>query len=203
MSAAFQFVPETHTYLLEGRAVPSVTQSLDGSGLVCYDHIPPDVLARKTEIGTAAHAACHYFDEGDLDTSTIDPAIEGYVRAWHRFRAETDFAPRLLELRGIANIQGMPYGYTLDREGTFRGHDTIIEIKCTAAVEISWGPQTAAYELARRTEDGIARRRIAVHLKPNGSYSLVPFNDANDYKVFVWALSLETWKRSKGKGNGN
>lgn len=199
MATSFQFVPETHTYLQGGREVRSVTQILNDVGIVDYSHIPESVLDHKAEIGTAAHVAAHYFDEGDLDWNTVDDEAAPYLNAWIKFREETGFAPRLIEQRGIATLRGMSYGYTLDREGLLFGRDTLIEIKCTAGVEISWGPQMAAYELALRGQDGKARQRVAVHLQKDGSYVLVPFGEVTDYKIFEWALGIETWKRLKGK----
>jgi hypothetical protein len=203
MTATFEFIPETHTYLLDGRVIPSVTQCLDACGIVDYSHVPQPILDHKAEVGTAAHAACWYHDEGDLNIETIDPEISGYLVGWQKFRNETGFTPRLIERRGIHATNGMQYGYTLDREGELYGRDTLIEIKCTASVEPSWGPQTAAYEIALRAIDGKTRQRVAVHLRPAGSYGLVALRDVNDYQVFSWALGLETWKRQKGKNNGN
>jgi hypothetical protein len=201
MSTNFQFVPETHSYLQDGREIRSVTQILNDVGLVDYSHIPESVLDHKAEIGTAAHAAAHYFDEGDLDWNTVDSEVIPYLSAWTKFREEAEFSPRLIEQRGIATLRGMRYGYTLDREGTLNGKDTLLEIKCTAGVEISWGPQMAAYELALRAQDGRARQRVAVHLQKDGRYVLIPFNEVADYKVFEWALGIESWKRTKGKVN--
>lgn len=202
METAFQFVPETHTYLVGGRPIPSVTQILQSTGLVCYDHIPEAILEHKAEIGTAAHAACHYFDEGDLDLNSVHSEVLGYLQAWILFREQTGFVPRLMEQRGIAILNGMPYGYTLDREGEFQERETVFEIKCTAGVEISWGPQMAAYETALRLEDKKARRRVAVHLRKDGTYALLRYSDVWDYRVFEWALGVETWKRQKGKTDG-
>lgn len=202
MTATFQFVPETHTYLLAGKAIPSVTQVLERAGLVCYDGIPEAVLNRKAEIGTAAHSACWYEDEGDLDRSTVAPEVEGYLGAWVKFRQETGFVPRLIEQRGIAVMAGMQYGYTLDREGLLNGRDTLLEIKCTAGVEISWGPQLAAYEAALRAQDGKMRQRVAVHLGPDGKYGLLRYSQVSDYQAFQAALMLEYWKRVKGKVDG-
>jgi len=202
MATTFQFIPETHTYLEGGRVVTSVTQILERAGLVDYSHIPDAVLEHKAEIGTAAHAACHYYDEGDLDESTLDVEVAGYVEGWIKFRSETDFTPELIEYRGIAEVDGMRYGYTLDRVGTLLGKSQLIEIKCTAGIEISWGPQTAAYEMALRKPGEPVRRRVAVWLKPNGTYQLVPLNDVQDYMVFKWALGLELWKQRQGRTNG-
>jgi len=201
-TSTFQFVPETHTYLTEGRVVPSVTQILECAGLVCYDHIPKPILDHKAEIGTAAHAAAHYFDEGDLEASTVDDEVMPYLSGWIKFRRETNFTAKAIEQRGIASIDGMEYGYTFDRDGVLNGRPTLLEIKCTAGIEISWGPQTAAYEMALRAQDGHARHRVAVHLKPNGTYSLISLSETKDYQVFRWALGLEVWKQTKGRGFG-
>jgi hypothetical protein len=135
--------------------------------------------------------------------ATIAEEVAPYVTAWIKFRNETGFVPELIEHRGIANVDGMEYGFTLDRIGMFQGRPHLIEIKCTAAVEIGWGPQTAAYELAMRPTTGMALRRMAVHLKPNGNYSLIELSDTKDYQVFKWALGLVHWMRLKGRNNGN
>lgn len=203
MATDFIFVPETHAYLLDGKQVPSVTQVLNTVGMVCYEHIPKEVLDHKAQIGTAAHAACHYLDEGDLDASTLDAEVEPYVAAWQRFRRETDFMPELIEHRGVAKVDGMQYGYTLDRAGVLRGRACLIEIKCTAGVEMSWGPQLAAYEMALREQDHKTRQRVVVHLRPNRTYQLIPYSSVMDYQVFKWALGIVHWERSKGKYDGN
>lgn len=209
--SSFEFIPETHTYLQGDEVVPSVTQRLNDAGLVCYDHIPKEVLERKADIGTAAHAACWYLDEGCLDWESVDPAVLGYVLAWQKFMGESRFKPRLIEQRGISQMAGSSFGYTLDREGILNGFETLLEIKCTASVEPSWGPQTAAYEHALYQQDGRRRRRVAVHLKPNGSYSLKLLPDVQDYMMFRtalirpagWELVVKNWLELKGKSNGN
>jgi len=182
--------------------VHSVTQILQGVGLVDYSSIPESILNHKADIGTAAHAAAHYYDEGDLNWATVHPEVEPYVRAWVSFRVNSDFQPRLIEQRGIATLRGMRYGYTLDREGILNGKDTLLEIKCTAGIEISWGPQLAAYEIALRQEGVSARKRVVVHLHKDGTFALIPYSDVNDYKVFEWALGVESWKRTRGKVDG-
>lgn len=203
MATEFTFVSEGHQYFnARGVRVLSVTQILNNVGLVNYDGIPQETLDHKAAIGTAAHAACHYFDESDLDMETLDPEVLPYVQAWERFRSETDFVPELIEHRGIATIDGIEYGFTLDRIGQFNGHPTLIEIKCTAGVEVSWGSQCAAYALAMKAEYP-KLFRLAVHLKPNATYSLVPLNDIRDYQIFRSALAIETYKHTVGRKNGN
>lgn len=215
MNALLQFDPDTHEYRENGIVRRSVTQLLNDCGLVNYDHVPPRVLEHKAEIGVAAHAASHYFDEGDLDWSTIDPEVLGYVNAWAKFRMECDFIPRRIETRGIGEMSGVRYGFTFDCEGIFNGFPTLIEKKCTASIEPSWGPQTAAYEHALFREDGVRRRRVAVHLRPNGTYGLFKMTEVQDYQIFRvaltkpdgWQTVIENWLASKGRefnhGNAN
>jgi hypothetical protein len=195
IATPWEFIPESHTYVAGGRVVPSVTQVLDAVGLISYDHIPQAILDHKADVGTAAHAACHFLDEGELDWQTVDPEVEPYVRAWELFRNQTDFAHELVEHRGISEVDGMQFGFTLDRTGTFRGKPVLIEIKCTSNVELSWGPQTAAYAMAQAKLDGQRRFRMATHLKPNGTYALIPFSQVGDFQIFKAALAIETWKR--------
>ena len=198
MPNTFTFSEEQHEYRnAAGRVVLSVTQVLQGSGLVDYSGIDEDVLARKAEIGTAAHAAAHYLDEGDLDWSTVAPEVVGYVKAWERCKAETGLECTLIERQGIHVLNGMEYGYKLDRSVYFSSAEWLGELKCTANEEISWGPQTAAYELAARYLDGKVRKRVVFHLRKNGTYRLIPLNDAKDYQVFSMALFLEHWKQLK------
>lgn len=204
MSAFFTFVPETHEYFNERRVlVPSVTQILAGVGLVDYSQVRDEVLERKAEIGVAAHAACHYFDEGDLNLTSLDPVVLPYVNAWVLFRQECRFNLELVEHQGIAVVDGMEYGFKLDRLGMLNGRPTLLEIKCTAAVEMSWGPQLAGYDLATRATTKTAMLRVAVHLKPNGKYKLERYDDPRDYQIFKWALGITHWKLAKGKAHGN
>ena len=187
--------------------------------MVCYEGIPDAVLNRKAEIGTAAHAASFYYDEGDLDESSVDPVVLGYVNAWKRFRRESDFEREFIEYRGVSEVDGMKYGWTLDRTGPLFKRRSLLELKCTANVEPSWGPQTSAYEMAVRRIGNYAgpfRRRIAVWLKPNGTYRLISYGEVQDFQIFKLALSchymprrrdallktIRTWMEAKGKTFG-
>jgi hypothetical protein len=216
------FDPTRHAYYDDEMArVPGTTSLLEDAGLVCYQHIPAAILQRKAEIGTAAHAAAHYYDEGDLDDSTVSPEVHPYVlRAggWATFRRETDFTPALLEFRMIATIEGLKVGGTLDRTGLLYSNNSLIEIKCTAQTEASWGPQTAMYEMILRKLLGLKGafyRRVVVWLRPTGRYKLIPYEEIQDYQIAKLALragyekdpakresileNIRRWMEGKGK----
>lgn len=216
------FDPVQHAYYDDEMVrVPGTTSLLEDAGLVCYQHIPAAILAHKAEIGTAAHAAAHYYDEGDLNESTVSPEVHPYVLrdgGWTTFRRETDFSPALLEFRMIATIDGMKVGGTLDRTGLLFKRSSLIEIKCTASQEVSWGPQTAMYEMILRyleQRPGLFYSRVVVWLRPTARYKLIPYREIQDYQIAKLALragyeknsakrdlilaNIRKWMEGKGK----
>ena len=51
-SARIEFIESTHTYLLDGRRVPSITQALKVATYDQFDHVDPAVLAQRAEVRT-------------------------------------------------------------------------------------------------------------------------------------------------------
>jgi hypothetical protein len=206
----FQFDEVNHVYTEDGVPVISCTQILDEVGLIDYDGINKDVLERKSVIGSYAHAATQYIDEGDINWDSIDPQIAGYVRGYEKFKQETGFIPILTEHRGIANLNGSKYGWTIDRYGLLNGKPAVIELKCTSAEEKSWKVQLAGYTLALDQErpkywtTPKLVQRVGLQLKPDGRYKCYPYSDKNiypncdlDFAAFTSALFLTTYKRLK------
>ena len=93
------FDQPTHTYTLDGEPVPSVTTILREAGLLQLDAVPPVVLETARTRGTAVHALLHYFNEDDLDESSVADEYQPYLEAWKRYRDERDLVVRLCEYR--------------------------------------------------------------------------------------------------------
>src|SRR5450755_787122 len=87
---SFTFDAEAHEYRLAGLVLPSVTQII--APLTDYSGIPADVMEFARARGQAVHLACELDDKKDLDESTLDPQLLGYVTAWRAFAR--DFKPR-------------------------------------------------------------------------------------------------------------
>ncbi len=185
----FEFEEATHEYKSDGRIIPSVTQILQGCGIVNYSGIPTDVLERKAAIGKAVHLACEYYDAGILEgvPNLYAPYVEAYKRA------STDLSWRwdCIEHRKIGRVDGMQFGMQLDRLGMIYGSTSLVELKTTAAIEPSWGIQLAAYHLGMEIA---SMRRYALWLKEDGNYRLIEYKDKRDFQIFRQALSLEYWK---------
>ncbi|WP_297479816.1 hypothetical protein [Ferrovum sp.] len=169
--------------------MPSVTQILDQFS--DYSMVPPHILERKRQIGTAVHAAIDLDLKGELDEETIHSAWGGYFDGWRKFQKESGFIVESSEQR----IYSEKYRYagTLDLVGTLSSGPALIDTKTTAVLMPSVGPQTAAYA------EGIGKPRIkryALQLTPDGKYSLEPCNGKNDWAVFQAALTLFNWRKS-------
>jgi hypothetical protein len=84
-SEGLAFDPETHTFLVNGESLPSVTTIIKQAGLTPdYSFVDPWYLER----GTFIHRATELWEKGTLDDDTVDPEITGYLTAYKSFRAD-------------------------------------------------------------------------------------------------------------------
>jgi len=199
MPIAFTFDPLEHRYAVDGVTVPSVTQVLEAVGVSDFSMVPYERLQYAKDLGTAVHQATEAYDQDDLEWESIaGTAVEPYLAGWIEFRKTTAFVPRLIEHRGVAEIDGQRYGWCLDREGELGARSRppcVLDIK-TGQPSRSWSIQLAAYELALFRQDGIHRRRVVVHLPGDGTFKTFSFIFPLDEHVWRWALALECWKQN-------
>lgn len=184
-----EFDEGPHAYTLNGRRVPSVTQVLDPMQML--DGIPWDVLEAARIFGNNVHVGCHYHNIGILDWDSLDAFLASYIRGYLKFLAESSFVILASEER-VASVKA-GYAGTLDLRGVLNRRKAIIDLKSTAVLPKTVGPQTAAYENALREMTGEkTERRFCLHLKPD-AYSLVPLKDGRgvqDLTYFISALNI-------------
>jgi hypothetical protein len=198
------FEPQTHTYRVDGIVVPSVTQLLDDAGLTPdYKFISRDVLAHARARGLHVDACCDLLDEGDLDWSSVHPEAVPYVEGWARFCADYSYEPAA----GQVPLYHPQYGYagTADSIGTLNGSWVVVERKATMRMAPTYGLQTAGY-----AQPGLwvappgggplspaawpAPARLGVQLKRDGTYAVVPYEDAEDLAAFLGVVALYRWR---------
>jgi hypothetical protein len=191
------FDHEIHEYRWNGEPAPSVTQILESAGLIDYSYIPEGTRAMALERGSAVHAACHYDDEGDLIEDGLD-ALMPYVNAWRKFRADTCFAPDLIEHRAYHEQYG--YAGTLDRRGTSPKWKLPVMVDLKNNDSPRWaGFQLAAY--AAFFPSPRTYMRLAVELHKDGTYRVdeyFPQNWSADFSVFLAALTVMRAKEMRG-----
>ena len=185
----------THTYRLNGRVLPSVTQVVR-TILVPGGYDPDDFYRER---GTAVHLACRLHAQGRLDESTVDENVRPYLDAYKRFVRETGFRP----MRCEASFANEAFGFagTPDQEGDWaclEGPWAIIDLK-SGNIPLWTGIQLAAYSVGHGHQSGA--KRIAVRLQPDGAYKLreYPLRDlGRDRNVFLAALAVYNWRKING-----
>jgi hypothetical protein len=193
-----EFDAATHTYTVDGRIVPSVTQIIGAAGLVDYEGVPAWRLEEARWRGSAVHQACWYLDQQDLDWSTVNEQHRGYLDAWEAFQQDSGFQIRAIEQRLFNPIQG--YAGTADRfgllpvgqrEGVY--DEAVIDLK-TGELQPGAAIQLAAYAMC--CPEPFKLRRLAVRLKPDGRYVVKEYENRlmRDFQVFQHALAIWRWK---------
>jgi hypothetical protein len=193
-SALLTFTAETHEYRLDGRLVPSVTTILRATGVsVDFNAIRQmggsrrDAVDYKRDLGLAVHADSHALDDEDLDWPDVHPEVEPYLRAWALLKAHRGLIPLTRE-RKVYHA-GLRYCGTLDGIfSTADGKFVLLDMKLGDPADAGCQYQTAAYELAYRSEHPDARidERWGVKLDPSLTipYRITPYTDWTDMKAF-------------------
>lgn len=186
-----EFDADTHTYTLNGQRLPSVTQVL--APLNDFSMVPPDVLEAAREFGSHVHEACDLFNRDLLDWSSLDPPLVPYVEAWQKFLDESGAVPIASEVR-VVHAQ---YGYAGSPDVVLAwGKRTAIpDIKATAVVPPTVGPQTAAYAKAwQAMHGGREPARYCIHLREDGTYRSHARTDPADWSIFLSALNCHKFR---------
>lgn len=183
------FEPESHTYRLEGKVIPSVTQILTSEGFIDGSWF----TEYSRDRGTKVHRAIELYDDGDLDEERLDPVLRPYLEAWKRFKAHASVSVLRSEIQ-LAS-EAYQFAGTVDKTALLGGMKAVLDIK-TGEVQPWTGLQLAAYQLLLAE----TMPRIAVQLKADGNYMLHEFKDRADRNVFLAALTVHQWKR---RANGN
>lgn len=154
-----EFIEETHTYLINGVLVPSVTTIIKKIMPDKYDGISPRILEKKARYGVKGHKiietigtnmmneneALNYlmdlYDEKDINQD-LSISIREYIRLCKKHDIEV-----------IENEKVVNYGYefvgTLDMIANVNNIRSLIDIKFTSELDkeyLSW--QLGMYEMA-------------------------------------------------------
>lgn len=147
-----EFIPETHTYLVDGVIVPSVTQIIRKVSGADYSAVPGAILNAKADYGTAVHEWLQAYFEGNKL-----PKISELMKI------STDQVPELLKNHKIQSKyteQVVHYGDrmvgTFDMLANVDGKEALIDHKTTAKYDsdyLEW--QCGCYKLCIKETLGI------------------------------------------------
>lgn len=182
------FDEATHTYLVDGEEVPSVTTILKPLTDRSYGKVNPSVLEYARNRGTAVHEALENFDlGGGLEAS---PEIEGYIRAYLDWMEV--YRPTWTDVEQIVYEDELGYIGTLDRAGRLNGTEfSIVDIKTsnpTKEALVAVCMQTAAYAIAYPGRTEISR--YALFLKADGTWR---FQNCTEYESKYGFSGYDAW----------
>ena len=157
-----EFDPVTHTYKIDGRVVPSVTQ-------VIRDVLPGwNADEWYLQRGTAIHACAALVAQGkDFE---CDPQIEGYVQAVRNFLHDHKTEVVIVETQVFS--AAYQYAGTLDLLCWMQGALTIVDWKGSLTPSVEW--QLAAYALAHPLGEKI-NAGFCVELHSDGTYKTASY----------------------------
>ncbi len=193
------FDEATHTYRMFGEVIQSVTQIL--RPLSNFSDVSAAVLEAASDFGTKAHKVCELHDLGTLDMGSVDAPLLPYLNGWKRFCFDHKVDWEGIEERVFHKT--LRYAGTLDRRGTLRypatevgqRHAAVVDIKTSAELYPSCGPQLAAYDGALYEDFPYGARgiRIAVQLKADGTYVAKQYKDKTDWPMFASLITMRNW----------
>jgi hypothetical protein len=180
------FDASTHTYRWRGLRVPSVTQILQPIA-EDFGAVRADVLEAAADRGRKVHAAIDSLHKyGGFPHEEF-----AHIDRYADWLSSSGFLHEASELVGYSERWG--YAGTADLVGTIGTERWLIDIKTSAAVPRSVGPQTAAYAAMLPAP---ADRRGVLHLRPDGC-RLISLDDRGDWGVFLSCLTIHRFLEAK------
>jgi hypothetical protein len=148
--------------------------------------------------GTLIHRITEWEDSGELDESTVDPSLQGYLDAYRRFKEENSFRIISREYKffhpkyrycGRVDI----YGYFYTREWNWT-----VDIKSGQPHESDL-LQSPAYLFGMKADGHSASRCGDLYLRENGTYRFEEVKSPTE-KFLRFLTGLKKWRE---ENNGN
>ena len=181
----------THTYRLNDRIIPSVTQVL---GLLdtSYEFVEPILLAKAAEFGTEVHKACEAYDNKET-VVTNNRLVDVYLDNYIKFLNENDVHVVLNEHLVYSEIY--QYAGTLDRVFRINNKNWLCDIKTSKNYSKTMGLQLNAYAQAINEQspgfiDGAFILKLSDNKYERKQYDITP----ESINVFLSALNVHNWR---------
>ena len=173
-----------HQYFVDGVRYPGFSEIAAATGLIRpYTGDP-----WYGERGTAVHAATELIDRGELDWTSVDTAISGFLDAYLLFRSEHYFDWKHTE----QSLSHPTYRYC----GTLDRFLPLLDVKTGASDPI----QLEAYgELLRANGYDPGRVGYMLYLNADGTYSLKTHKyDRRLLGVWLSAVTVYHYRKERG-----
>lgn len=194
--AKLVFFDDKHEYQVGEEILPSVSEILRFITREMYDNINQYTLDQAADRGKRVHAATENLDRyGEVQ---IDADIQPYVEAYIKWRRE--YNPQWTRIEYACYHPEMMFAGTLDRYGTIRGEQYIVDIKTTSTRHKKREQaQLCGYDKLA-VINGLKVDKIAVlQLKNDGTYKF-EIMDKDDYLFMAcYTIHKATEKKRRKK----
>lgn len=176
-----EYLNDTHTYLIDGIIVPSVTQILKAIFKNKYDFVSPAVLQRAAEKGTATHKSIEDFCKLGIDDGSTELHNFRFLQKQYKFEVVDNEVPVIL-CDGDEPICAGRLDMVLRMDGKLGGAD----IKRTALLDKDYlSYQLNIYRIAYRQSYGEEWEFLrGIHLRDDTRrFVNIPINEELTYKA--------------------
>lgn len=185
----FRFDPETHTYYMDGVAVPSVTQVLPYN---FYGNAKEETRLK----GEYVHKAVEYYNLGELDEETLDPVLIPYLEAFKT--AQASIVPGIWDIKSgspqpVNALQLSAYKMLVTEGVT----ETEERVKAPAFEVRLYHP---VYRFAGTVDIVTGLKNIGViYLQDNGKFKTTDYTKEhrNNLQIFLSFLTVHKWKAER------
>ena len=187
-----EFNEELHEYRIGGVLTPSVSQILKAMGLM--------EAFRRNETslnnGTAIHKALELHDLGTLDYSSLDNRLKKCIGLWDKFKKDIGITKVIACEHRVAfsNL----FAGTIDRIVQCGKDKMVLDFK--SGNPQNWAAlQTAGYAIAYDMANCWQYKRCCAKVHWDMDRVIYkPYNDVNDFNVFMSMVNIYHWKKNNG-----
>lgn len=167
--AQLLFFDKSHTYVVDGETVPSVSEILRFMSREIYGNVNQSMLDNASSRGTRVHSATEAIDKyGSVE---CDDEIIPYVKAYVAFLKQ--YKPDWLVIEKAMHSKTHGYAGTIDRIGMLDGKRWLIDIKAQEQIKKHYVTAQASGYAAMAEENGTKCERLGcLQLKKDGTYKL-------------------------------
>lgn len=199
----FLFYPETHTYTLDGKEIPSVTQLVEiySTAKVEEDSDLELTFESAAERGTLLHGYLeHRLTGGEVEDYEIPSSYGGYVDAIELFLSEHELEPMLIETQ-MYSTPDFAFAGTPDYVGEFDDNLAIVDWKFVSQVQkTKVGAQLNGYKILCENNEIYPEKLYCVQFLYSGEYRLYSVGD--DGETFGLCCNVYLAKNMKHPRGG-
>lgn len=181
-----EFIDVSHTYLVNGVIVPSITTILKNKFSNKYNGIPKNVLRRASELGTQMHLAIQQYEEQNIDCDLKELKNYKFLKRQYKWTCIENEKPVILFMDNKPIACGR-----IDMIGSINNEMGLFDFKRTSVLDKDYlGYQLNLYRIAYQQSYGTEIEFLrGIHLREDvRKFVKIPINEELTLKL------IEEWR---------